>query len=39
LRIRWCKCIGNKENEFIKKVKEKGVWNVEENINDVWKRE
>nr|GFC92957.1 retrovirus-related Pol polyprotein LINE-1 [Tanacetum cinerariifolium] len=32
------KLTGNKEKEFIKKVKEKAVWNVEGDINEVWGR-
>lgn len=38
LNIRWCKFIGNKVKEFIKKVKEKITWNVEGKIYEFWKR-
>jgi len=37
-RIRRWKLIGNKRKEFKKKVKEKAVWNVKGDINEVWRR-
>lgn len=30
--------MGNKEKEFTKKVKEKALWNVKEDINEVQKK-